>query len=66
MSMNTSKIVVGGLAAGLVANIIGFVAFGLVLGPRLEAEAVAVAPALEGRGMGGAAIATNAISVRRR
>jgi hypothetical protein len=62
MAINTSKVVVGGLAAGVVANIIGFVGFGLLLGPRFEAEAVAVAPALEGRGMTGSAIAVNVLA----
>ena len=59
MAINTSKVALGGLVAGLVANVIGFVGFGLLLGPRMQAEAVAVAPALQGRGMSGAAIATN-------
>src|SRR3977135_3232665 len=59
MAINTSKVVVGGLAAGVVANIVGFVTFGMLLGPRMEAESVAVAPALQGRGMSGGAIATN-------
>jgi hypothetical protein len=62
MAINTSKVVVGGLAAGVVANIIGFVGFGLLLGPRFEAEAVAVAPALEGRAMTGSAIAVNVLA----
>ena len=61
MAINASKVVIGGLAAGVVGNIIGFVGFGLFLGPRLDAEAVAVAPALAGRGASGAAIATNVI-----
>jgi hypothetical protein len=38
MAINTSKVVVGGLAAGVVANIIGFLGFGALLGPRFEAE----------------------------
>ena len=49
MAINTSKVVVGGLAAGVVSNIVGYVAFGMLLGPRMQAEAVAVAPALAGR-----------------
>lgn len=61
MAINASKVVVGGLAAGVVANIIGYVVFGMFLGPRFEAEAVAVAPALAGRGMSGSAIATQVI-----
>ncbi len=61
MAINTSKVVVGGLAAGVVGNIIGYIGFGLLLGPRFEAEAVAVAPVLQGRGGTGGAIATNVI-----
>jgi hypothetical protein len=62
MAINTSKVVTGGLAAGVVANIIGFVLFGMMLGPRMEAETVAVAPALQGRGMSGSAITTNVLA----
>jgi hypothetical protein len=61
MAINTSKVVVGGLAAGVVANLIGFAGFGLWLGPRMEAESVAVAPELAGRGMTTSALATNII-----
>ena len=61
MAINTSKVVVGGLAAGVVANIVGWVAFGMMLGKRMEAEAVAVAPSLAGRGMSSSAIATNVL-----
>ncbi len=62
MAINASKVVVGGLAAGVVANILGFVLFGMLLAPRMEAEATAVAPALQGRGMAGGAIATNVVA----
>ena len=62
MAINASKVVVGGLVAGVVANIVGYVGFGMLLGPRMEAEAVAVAPALAGRAMTGSAIATQVIS----
>ena len=34
MAINTSKVVVGGLAAGVVANIVGFLGFGVLLGSR--------------------------------
>ena len=61
MAINASKVVVGGLAAGVVANIIGYVVFGMFLGPRFEAELAAAAPALAGRGMTGSAIATQVI-----
>ena len=62
MAINASKVLVGGFAAGLVANLIGYVAFGMLLGPRFEAELVAVAPALAGRGGSGSAIATQVAS----
>jgi hypothetical protein len=62
MAINVSKVVVGGLAAGVVGNIVGYVAFGMLLAPRMEADAVAVAPQLQGRGMSGGAIATNVIA----
>lgn len=62
MAIDTSKVVVGGVVAGLVANVVGFVGFGMLLAPRMEAEAAAVAPALQGRGMEGTAIATQVIA----
>lgn len=62
MAINTSKVLVGGLAAGVVANIVGYLGFGVMLGQRMEAEAVAVAPALQGRGMSSGAIATNVLA----
>ena len=62
MAINASKVVIGGFAAGVVANVVGFVAFGMLLAKRMEAEAVAVAPGLAGRGMSGTAIATNVLS----
>ena len=62
MAINASKVVVGGLAAGVVQNILGFLGFGMLLASRMEADAIAVAPAMQGRGMSGAAIATNVIA----
>jgi hypothetical protein len=62
MAINTSKVVVGGLVAGVVANVVGYLGFGVMLGKRMEAEAVAVAPALQGRGMSSGAITTNVIA----
>jgi hypothetical protein len=61
MAINASKVVAGGLAAGVVANIIGYVGFGMLLAARMEAEMVAAAPALAGRGMTGSAIATQVV-----
>jgi hypothetical protein len=61
MAINTSKVVSAGLAAGVVASILGYVLFGMMLGPRMEAESLAVAPAIAGRSMTGAAIAGQVI-----
>ena len=61
MAINTSKVIVGGLAAGLVQNVLGF-AMSMVLGKRMEAEMLAVAPTLQGRGMSGGVIASRVIS----
>ena len=51
MAINTSKVVVGGLAAGVVMNVSGFLVQGMLLGKRMEDEMSAVAPALKGKGM---------------
>ena len=51
MAINASKVVVGGLAAGVALNIIGFLGNGMLLGKRMEAEMAATAPSLAGRGM---------------
>jgi hypothetical protein len=58
MAINTSKVVVGGLVAGAVANVLGFLLFGLWLGPRFQAEAAAVAPSLAQAMTGTATAAT--------
>lgn len=62
MAINTSKVVVAGLAAGVVSNILGFLVNGMLLGKRMEAEMVAAAPTLAGKGMGGGAITARVIS----
>jgi hypothetical protein len=50
MAINTGKVVVGGLAAGLVMNVTGFLIQGMLLGPRMMGEMVAAAPTLAGKG----------------
>jgi hypothetical protein len=62
MAINASKVVVGGLVAGVVANVVGYVLFGMLLAPRFEAELAAAAPTLAGRGATGMAIATEVVS----
>ena len=51
MAINTSRVLVGGLAAGVVNNVLGFLIQGMLLGKRMEDEMVAVAPTLKGKGM---------------
>ena len=62
MAINVSKVVIGGLAAGLVMNVSGFVVQGMLLGKRMEAEMLAVAPSLQGKGMSGGIIAARVLT----
>jgi hypothetical protein len=62
MAINTSKVLVGGIAAGVVMNISGFVIQGMLLGKRMEAEMLAAAPTLQGKGMSGGVIAARVIT----
>jgi len=57
MAINTAKVITGGIAAGIIMNVSGFVVQSMLLGKRMEAEMLAVAPSLQGKGMGGSAIA---------
>jgi hypothetical protein len=50
MAINTSKVIVGGLAAGVVMNVSGFLVQGMLLGQRMMSEMVAAAPTLQGKG----------------
>jgi hypothetical protein len=61
MAINTSKVVVGGLVAGLVMNVLGFLVEGMMLGKRMQDEMVAVAPTLQGRGMSGGTTASRVV-----
>ena len=61
MAINTSKVIVGGLVAGLVQNIVGGLVDGVLLGKRMMDEMVAVAPQLKDVGMGPAIIASRVI-----
>jgi hypothetical protein len=46
MAINTGRVIAGGLVAGLIMNVSGFVVQGMMLGPRMMAEMAAVAPSL--------------------
>jgi hypothetical protein len=62
MAINTQKVVVGGLVAGVVMNVIDFVVFAYLLRGRMDAELAAAAPTLVGKGMGGGTIAAHVLS----
>jgi hypothetical protein len=62
VAINTSRVLLGGLAAGVVMNISGFVVQGMLLGKRMEEEMIAVAPTLQGRGMGAGTMAGRVIT----
>jgi hypothetical protein len=49
MAINTQKVIVGGLAAGVVTNVLGFLGYGMLLAPRFNAEMDAVVPGLSTR-----------------
>lgn len=57
MAINTGRVIGGGLVAGLILNVSGFVVQGMMLGPRMMAEMAAVAPSLANMQPGGAEIA---------
>jgi hypothetical protein len=46
MAINTGKVVLGGIAAGVVTNIIDFVSYAYILGARMKAESDAFKPGL--------------------
>jgi hypothetical protein len=51
VAVNTGKVIVGGLAAGLVANVCDFVTFSFILKDRMAAEMNALNPALAAKSM---------------
>lgn len=53
MAINTQKVVVGGIAAAVVNNVLGFVIFGMLLAPSMNAEMDAVMPGASAKMMGG-------------
>ena len=50
MAINASKVVVGGLVAGVVNNVLSFLVQGMLLGKRMMDEMLAAAPSLQGKG----------------
>src|SRR6185503_14982122 len=56
MAMNIKKVVIGGIVAGVVMNVIDFVTNTYIFGARMKAEADAFKPGLSDQMMGGSAI----------
>jgi hypothetical protein len=54
MAMNTKKVLIGGIAAGVVMNIIDYVVNMFILGARMKAESDAFKPGLADQMMQGA------------
>jgi hypothetical protein len=62
MAINTQKVLLGGLAAGVVLNAIDFVTNTYILGARMQAETEAFKPGLSAMMMTGKSIAWYVIS----
>jgi hypothetical protein len=56
MALNTSKVVAGGLAAGVVLNVIDYITYTIVLVDRVKAQADAFKPGMAASMMSGNAI----------
>jgi hypothetical protein len=62
MALNTGKVVAGGLAAGVVLNVIDYVTYGKVMAARVAAEANAFHPGMADSMMSGNAITVYVIT----
>lgn len=62
MAINTQKVLVGGLAAGVVMNVIDFLTNGVLFADRMKAEAEAFKPGLSDAMMSGSSIAVYVVS----
>ena len=56
--MNTKKVLLGGIVAGVVMNVIDYLANGVILADRMRAESEAFKPGLADQMMGPSTIAT--------
>ena len=57
MAINTQKVLIGGIAAGVVMNVIDFISNTYILGARMKAESDAFKPGMSDQMMTGSAIA---------
>ena len=61
MAMNIKKVVIGGIVAGIVINVIDFISNTYILGARMKAETDAFKPGMADQMMTGSAIASYVI-----
>ena len=61
MAMNIKKVVIGGIVAGIVINVIDFISNTYILGARMKAESDAFKPGMADQMMTGSAIASYVI-----
>jgi len=61
MAINTQKVVIGGIAAGVVMNIIDFISYSFILGARMKAESDAFKPGLSDSMMTSSAMISNIV-----
>jgi hypothetical protein len=61
MAINTQKVVVGGIAAGIVMIVIGFISNMFILGARMKAESDAFKPGIADKMMQGPAVIANIV-----
>ena len=61
MAINTTKVLIGGFAAGVVMNVIDFVSYSYILGARMKAESDAFKPGMSDQMMSSSMMVTNIV-----
>jgi hypothetical protein len=61
MAINTQKVLIGGIAAGVVMNIIDFISYKFILGARMMAESEAFKPGMSQAMMTSSAMVSNIV-----
>jgi len=61
MAINTNKVLIGGIAAGVVMNIIDFISYSYILGARMKAASDAFKPGLSDQMMTNSAMISNIV-----
>ena len=61
MAINTTKVLIGGFAAGVVMNVIDFVSYSYILGARMAAESEAFKPGMSAAMMTTSSMVSNIV-----